>query len=699
MRLYVGDNEEEAVLTAVEDFQQDLLEVTGVAPPIGSYSGYDSREGFIICTLGGGDEPRIRAEYEVDTATLRGKRESFMIRRCDKAILIVGSDALGTVFGVYHACEHLVGVDPLRFWTEKAAVKSSLDEVVRRASQPIDWGPPAIPLRGWFINVEDLMRQFDFGLPKWDCDPEAITRGLRSPYMLISPGVYEAVISTMLRLKQNLWLAGSYPCPRDTLWRQIMTMGARRGLYNTTQHFQPVGCWPVSFDRYWEQRSDPQEYSWLSNRKALLEAWDAFASQMAPLRPVWQVGYRGQDDGPFWASEPRAPATMAERAAVVSEAIVAQVELIKRYDPNPLCTYFLWDEGDILYRSGELRLPDEVIVVFSDYGRTSMMKQGFWEYAGDGARPKGTYYHLGYWPGAVNHMGISPQKIDFNLRAAFQQGTTEYLLVNVANIREHLLGATALAHIANEGIKQFDPQTHTRNWCVRRLGSPHGEAAARLYDAFFHALPNTPAPTSWDRFPKTLHEGPLHILIVVILELLEKNAVSDAGYLTDAVSQQIRRCSLLNIIEEGQDQGFDTYQPEQMYFQSIDEFLHYVVQISEKLHADMKQIDDDAEQLARSLSMDGARFLRSHLAGQAAMMQMVAKLMSGVARAAQVYRSSGTAGAMPVLEETTRNTKAARTHWYAKYNGRFKDWPVATLFIGIDKKLESIQEMLAKWRA
>ncbi len=39
VKLFVGDNEEAAVLAAVEEFQQDLLEVTGASVPIGSYGG------------------------------------------------------------------------------------------------------------------------------------------------------------------------------------------------------------------------------------------------------------------------------------------------------------------------------------------------------------------------------------------------------------------------------------------------------------------------------------------------------------------------------------------------------------------------------------------------------------------------------------------------------------------------------------
>ena len=210
VKLFVGDNEEAAVLAAVEEFQQDLLEVTGASVPIGSYSGYADHKGFVICTLGVGDEPLVRARYKIDTSCLKGKRESFMIRKSGDSVIIVGSDTLGTVFGVYHACQYFLGVDPIKFWTELPSASRSLDEVLHLAEGPIDFGPPAIRLRGSFVNEDDIIRQFDYGKRKWDCDTTSFEEGQKSVYVVTNPVVYEGLISTLLRLKQNLLLAGTY---------------------------------------------------------------------------------------------------------------------------------------------------------------------------------------------------------------------------------------------------------------------------------------------------------------------------------------------------------------------------------------------------------------------------------------------------------------------------------------------------------
>ena len=55
MKIFVGDNEEAAVLAAAEDLQADLGEVCGRDLPVGSYGGYDEHPGFVICTVGRGE--------------------------------------------------------------------------------------------------------------------------------------------------------------------------------------------------------------------------------------------------------------------------------------------------------------------------------------------------------------------------------------------------------------------------------------------------------------------------------------------------------------------------------------------------------------------------------------------------------------------------------------------------------------------
>ena len=698
MLIHLGDNEDPAVLAAVHDLQADQHDVTGRVLPVASYGARAAHEGIVVCTMGAGDEPLIRREFRLDTDRLAGLCESFLLEQHDGTIVIVGSDPLGTVYGVYHACEHLLGVDPLKYWTDMPPAPRGLDEVMKRAEAPVFCGPPAIRLRGAFINEDDLITQFDDGDRHWDGDPRAHPRGLKSPYIVQNPEVFEGVITTLLRLRQNMVCAGTYVCPRDTRWRALMQTAAQRGLYNTTQHFQPVGCWPNSFDRYWAQRGRVEEYSWLNNRTALIEAWHAFAAHLAPLRPVWQVGYRGRDDNPFWESESGAPESREARAEVLSEIIAGQVRIIRQYDPDPACTWFLWAEGDALYRSGSLVLPDEVTVVFSDYGRTSMMKQAFQDHAPREDRRTGIYYHLGFWStGPTNHMGVSTSKILDNMNRAFEKRATDYLLVNVASLREHLMGASAIFRIAVDGPGgpgETDEALDTR-WCTQRWGPRDGAEAAPLYRRYFEALPRSPAPSAYPRFPKLLHDGVLHKLAQCVLDWIAAGDLSDDAYATPVTAAMMRSANLYGQIDEGQEQGFDVDRPEQMYFTRLDDFLDFVVTTGKAYVTQLQSLDADVEALAdRMQTPGGGRFLRSHLGGQTAMMRMLAELAVGAARAAQALRRDRVDEARAILETADRNVDLNRRRWYEKYEGRFASWPTAQLCVCPEVKQQRIREIL-----
>ncbi|MAE62835.1 MAG: hypothetical protein CMJ18_01065 [Phycisphaeraceae bacterium] len=697
MFIYLGDNEDPAVLQAAEALQADLHEVSGVRAPLASVAVCDEHAGFVICTVGRGSARSITARYQVDIGRAEGQRECFVIEQHGDTIVVIGSDTLGTIFGIYHVCEHVLGVDPLRFWTDMPAPRCSLQELWRRARQPVRFGPPAVPLRGWFVNEDDLIRQFDDGETHYEGTPSRHAAGLKSAYLVMNPGVFDGLVSTLLRLKQNLVLPGTYVCPRDSLWRGLLDTAARRGLYTTTQHFQPLGCWPVSFDRYWQQRGTPQTYSWLNNRQVMIDTWHAFAAHLAPCRPVWQVGYRGYDDAPFWESEAGAPEGREARAAVVSEIIHAQVEIARRYDPDPVCTFMLWAENEPLYRSGLIDLPDEVILVFSDYGRTSMMKQSFIEHRPDGHRRTGVYYHLGFWStGPTNHMGVSAEKIDYNLRLAFEKRATDYLLVNVASVREHLLAGATIADIAARGIETLDWKIAEHDWCARRFGEQEAPQAAALYRSFFDTLPRSPAPSAYERFPKLLHDGTFHQLSAFILELIEHGDMNE-HYARDATAARMRSMNLLGVIEEGADQGFDEHGVENLCFDDVDDFLDFAADTGARLVSDMTSLQRRVQDLAPRLSRPGAgRFLRSHVAGQAAMMHLLGEMVRATAEAARCLRRDDPNQARQRLNELVTDIDTLMKAWHDQYEGRFADWPRGELFVAIRPRQEQVRQIAAR---
>ena len=47
-----------------------------------------------------------------------GEEETFSIRSTAENIIINGNSPLGTVCGIYHFCEKILGIDPFYFWSD-----------------------------------------------------------------------------------------------------------------------------------------------------------------------------------------------------------------------------------------------------------------------------------------------------------------------------------------------------------------------------------------------------------------------------------------------------------------------------------------------------------------------------------------------------------------------------------------------------
>ena len=68
-------------------------------------------------------------------------------------------------------------------------------------------------------------------------------------------------------------------------------------------------------------------------------------------KTVWNLGFRGQGDSPFWANDPEYD-TDEKRGALMGELIEEQYRLVKEADPEAVCCTNLYGETMELYRAG-----------------------------------------------------------------------------------------------------------------------------------------------------------------------------------------------------------------------------------------------------------------------------------------------------------------------------------------------------------
>ncbi len=157
--LAVSDQDFPGVIRAARDLQTDIGRVTSKEPNlIDDGSRFSGERAVLIGTLGRSPliDPLIE-EGKLDVDSLEGKWETFVIttvenptEELERALVIMGSDQRGTIFGIYDLAAQ-IGVSPWHFWADiPPQKKSELHIAPGRHSQ----GQPAVKYRGIFINDE-----------------------------------------------------------------------------------------------------------------------------------------------------------------------------------------------------------------------------------------------------------------------------------------------------------------------------------------------------------------------------------------------------------------------------------------------------------------------------------------------------------------------------------------------------------------
>ena len=164
------------------------------------------------------------------------------------------------------------------------------------------------------------------------------------------------------------------------------------------------------------------------------------------MRVIWNIGFRGQGDKPFWDDDPKYD-TPEKRGELMSALIKEQYDLVKDNDPNAVCCTNLYDETMELYKDGFLKLPDDIIKIWADngYGKMVSRRQGnanprvpaLPQQGNDGVH--GIYYHASFYDlQAASHITMLPNSTEFvsqELTDVLIHGADDYWLINCSNIK------------------------------------------------------------------------------------------------------------------------------------------------------------------------------------------------------------------------------------------------------------------------
>ncbi len=512
--LFCHPDEKPCVHLAVADLAGDIARVFGERPTVKRHLPREEDAFILVGTL---TQPAFRERVEafgLDLTSLEGRWEGYRVQtfgQHHQNVLLCGSDERGTMWAVYDFAEKVLGVDPVGFWTDHEPPPRTDwtlgDYFVEDAPAPFRY-------RGWFINDEDLLTEWRNGGGK---------RYIDYPYygQVTHPDAMARVIETALRLKQNLLIPASFLDIDNPAEENLVRMAVERGLFVTQHHIETLGVSYFSLENYWKARGQ-EPPSFVTDRERMIETWTHYTRKWARYgdQVIWQLGLRGRGDKPVWSIDPNVPDTPAGRGALISEAIACQQRIVAEVTGRDdfVNTSTLWDEGTELFKAGHLQFPEGTIIVLADNARGTLPGPGyhgkifghqwaedFYEVPRQSNRAYGLYYHVAFWstgPHLVH--GVPPAKIAHALAEARAKGDTEYIITNVSNIRENVLGVQMVSALTSN-TTAADPNRFLLRWCEEQFAPGLAAEILDLYHAFYGAYAT--APVEGCRFPALFHDG------------------------------------------------------------------------------------------------------------------------------------------------------------------------------------------------
>ena len=559
---------------------------------------------------------------EVRTATIKGRMRT--------AICAYGAGVRGEIYAIYAVSSQLLGIDPFWFWTDHEAPRRSTIAV--KPDLCLIAPAPQFRYRGWFMNDEDL-------LSGWGRDPLGSSG--------IDAQVWDRIFETILRCNGNLVVPGTFIFATEPQ----LVLASERGLIIGQHHVQVLGLnafrWPAD-----------KEYSFTSAPELLVEAWEESVQAFGDREVLWSIGYRGLHDRPFWLDDAAAGTTMAERGAIISAALQKQVEIVRRHRPDDDFVINLWLEGADLMRSGDLSVPDGVIVVWADDGHGVIVDGGHAE-AGHGI-----YYHTAMYSGVANHLseGVPIALMASEIGRLVSSGATEHLLVNVSNIRPVVLTTAAIMEISWGDVSDLD--RFYERWATKQYGADCGAAVGSLWRRYFDA--------GWKFSPDASRK------------------VEDNAYQT--YSRTLLASAAFDQVDDVYVYGdYDFRIPEVFAVrgsQTYRQFAEFLKEGTAAVQDNWRQLLADTEALIPAIPEERSSFFLAHSVTQAALHLHGNALLHHVASAAIAISDKDFVTARADLDLAIAQAEATMDRMRDAEYGRWTDWYGEDLFVGVAETLE-----------
>lgn len=473
-RITIPQNADPQVLLAAQTLAKDINKVMGFTPKIGPITG----SGIQLCIVQGdkeGADDLLTQQRELD-----GWESHRVFADTDNnRIYLHGYDMRGTIYAIYTFAEKVLGVPPLWYWCSwEPEVKESItltDEL------DLYFSSPTVRYRAWFPNDTDLF----------------------TPWVNKSTEHKEAWLETMLRLKLNtVELEGCVRWDKKGLNDDAMRL-QRFGLVLTSHHHAPLACGFVMWDDYWKNvrgmSSVPRLT--LNDKEKIYEFWQYSIDciMAANIEYIWLIGFRGSGDHAFWESgdEGRkvedAPSGEAERAQVINEMTQKMYDMIcaSTGDPDPFVRMTFYNELSDLMGKGLLTPPSNSNMLWTYVAarRDHYPSVDLRNHKNPNVNV-GLYFNFQF-TSTGSHLAPAegPWKMEYNFRYALTKAPLQFSVVNMGNLREYMMEASANAAFLWD-YNRYTTDNFLMQYAKQYFGPDHAAEIAQLYHDYYYSYWN-----------------------------------------------------------------------------------------------------------------------------------------------------------------------------------------------------------------
>lgn len=450
------------VLQAVQGLRGDLSKLSGGAQP--------AKEAPVVIVGTLGRSARIDALVaagKLDVSALKGRWEGFIQQVVEnprpgvaRALVIVGADKRGTIFGAYDLSER-AGVSPWSWWADvPAPVRRDLS-----VAPGVNLQAPKVKYRGIFLNDEN----------------PALYGWANATFGGFNHAFYERVYELVLRLK------GDYLWP--AMWGKALydddplnaVLADEMGVVIGTSHHEPMMRAHVEWERHGH---GPWDYS--KNPDALRRFWREGIERMGANESLVTVGMRGDGDEPM---------TQGTATQLLETIVADQRKIIGEVTGKPPAAtpqvWALYKEVQDYYDAG-MRVPDDVTLLFADdnWGNIRRLPPLSKKAPGE-TRPGGygVYYHFDYVGGPRNYKWLNTNQIERTweqMKRADDHGADRLWIVNVGDLKPMELPTEFFLDLAwnPDAMPVGKLSTYTRDWAAAQFGSEHAVEIAALLDGY-----------------------------------------------------------------------------------------------------------------------------------------------------------------------------------------------------------------------